>query len=233
MMWRRRGRPAEPREPVFEGIVPPAERDATDMTSQHGEATLVLNLLRDDDPGVVVDVGAHDGVSISNSFAFIVHHGWRGILIEPLPEAYAKLVGVHASRENVVCINAACGEQAGTAELYIGPDGREGQMSTLSTDPIFHGNPRTETIHVDVFTLTDLLDRYGAPADISLLSVDTEGTDYDVLCGLDFSRFRPRIVISEEHPSNPDKHRGKYELLQAEGYSLHALAGCNSIWALR
>ena len=58
--------------------------------SQHGEAGNLDALVQADWPRYLVDVGAHDGRSLSNSFPFL-QIGWAGTLVEPLPSAFERL----------------------------------------------------------------------------------------------------------------------------------------------
>jgi hypothetical protein len=60
--------------------------------------------------------------------------------------------------------------------------------------------------------------------------VDTEGFDFEVLDGLDFSQFRPRIIVTEEYELNIDKHAAKYSILIKNRYSLVQKIGFNTIW---
>jgi hypothetical protein len=63
-----------------------------------------------------------------------------------------------------------------------------------------------------------------------MLLIDAEGMDYEVLQGLDFNRFRPRIVVTEEYISNPEKHHNKYRLLPDRDYTFYKMVGCNTFW---
>jgi hypothetical protein len=54
--------------------------------------------------------------------------------------------------------------------------------------------------------------------------------DYEVLLGLDFTRYRPRLILTEEYPFNVAKHDAKYELLRDRGYQLKTVVNCNSLW---
>ncbi len=84
---------------------------------------------------------------------------------------------------------------------------------------------------VKVRTLTSLLEEHDSPADFSLLLVDAEGVDYEVLAGLDFDRYRPRVIVTEEDPGDAEQHAAKYELLRERGYVLYTVvADVNSIW---
>ena len=58
--------------------------------SQHGQALILRQLITPDTPRILVDIGAHDGMTNSNSRA-LVEQGWRAVLVEPLPMAFAQL----------------------------------------------------------------------------------------------------------------------------------------------
>lgn len=47
-----------------------------------------LNRKRD---GIFLDIRAHDGVSLSNTFFFERSRNWTGLCIEPIPEVFARL----------------------------------------------------------------------------------------------------------------------------------------------
>ena len=65
-------------------------------------------------------------------------------------------------------------------------------------------------------TLDDILIEARAPAGFDFLSVDVEGHELEVLSGFDFARWRPRLILLEDHVGNLEKHR----FLQAAGYRL-------------
>ena len=207
-------------------------RRLSDDSSQHGETillqTLAAQYVRE---RFLIDVGAHDGVTISNSLPFVVE-GWRALLIEPAPAVFAKLVAAHGHRPNVTCLQVACSSLDGEADLYFGSDGPEGFMSTLCTDDNawFRTNRGSASVRVRTATLTGLLAAHGCPAHPGILMVDCEGMDYEVLLGLDLARFRPAVIVTEEYESNAEKHAAKYALLIRGGYSLVQKIGCNTVW---
>lgn len=86
--------------------------------SQAGETTLLRKLAK-------LDVGANEGVTISNSLPFI-ELGWRAILVEPAPAVFKKLVANRGGRDNVTCLQIACCDKSGEADLYFGLDGEDG-----------------------------------------------------------------------------------------------------------
>ena len=204
-------------------------------TSQSGEASLLRRLSRKlNCERFIVDVGANDGFTISNSIPF-VRQGWRAILIEPAPAVYAKLEKNFSRRTNVNCIQVACSDRTGEAKFFFGTDGEEGLMGTLcqSDNDWFAVARGTNSTIVKTDTLTNILRSNGSPRQPGILLVDAEGMDYEVLLGLDFSEFRPTVICTEEYESEPLKHAEKYSLLIKNGYSLVQKVGCNTVWADR
>jgi FkbM family methyltransferase len=209
-----------------------SERKPIRDTSQSGEGEIISRLISEYicEP-FLVDVGAHDGVSISNSFP-LVEAGWRAILIEPAPAVFSKLLETYRGRPDVTCLQLACSNSTGEADLYFGSDGEDGFLSTLCKDQNdwFSWARSQNFIRVKTETLTDILRRHNAPNVFGLLLVDTEGLDFEVLDGLDFSQFRPTIIVTEEYEWNTDKHAAKYSLLIKNGFSLVQKIGSNTIW---
>jgi FkbM family methyltransferase len=197
--------------------------------SQSGELRILKKLIRDDYPPYVVDVGANDGKTYSNSYHFAHERGWSALLFEPQPEVFTALTALYRGHGNVVCLNMACSNITGRQKFFIGVNNL---TSTLCQEDNkwFRSNRTDKAIEVESDTLTHCLEKYRFPGDISLLTIDTEGMDYEVLLSLDFTRFRPRVIVSEEYAWNEEKHAAKYRLIEAAGYRLYGVVGSNSIW---
>jgi FkbM family methyltransferase len=82
------------------------------IRSQSGEEAVLARLIDERVPRVVVDVGSHDGVMLSNSYDLLAQ-GWRGILIEPLPSIFDRLVLNHRRHPLATCLNVACSDTDG------------------------------------------------------------------------------------------------------------------------
>lgn len=205
--------------------------DPFDDGSQAGEVSYLGHLMDESFPKYLVDVGAHDGRSLSNSYPFI-QAGWHGLLVEPLPKVFESLTKTHSGNPNIRCINKACSNTTGTLPLYVGYDGDMGMLSTLCEDdtPWFRTVRTTHVLPVEVDTLTNMLTAYKFPQDFSLLLIDAEGMDYEVLLGLDLNRFQPRIIVTEQYLQNRAKHNARFHLLIDNGYVLCNLIGCNYIF---
>ncbi|HET6266910.1 MAG TPA: FkbM family methyltransferase [Acidobacteriota bacterium] len=204
----------------------------THDTSQSGEGVIINHLISEYScEQFLVDVGAHDGTSLSNSYP-LVKAGWRAILIEPNPVVFAKLQKAYSGRSDVTCLQIACSNSSGYTDLFFGSDGENGFFSTLCRDENqwFSKARSQSSTRIRTETLTNILSQYKAPSAFGLLLVDTEGFDFEVLDGLDFSQFRPRIIVTEEYEWDIDKHAAKYSLLVKNRYSLVQKIGFNTIW---
>lgn len=176
----------------------------------------------------VVDVGANDGFFSSNSYPFIVR-GWRGLLIEPHPEAFQKAKQLHRRRQQVSLLNAACSDQDGALDLQLlaGDDG--GSHSFLGSPAPGHqpATPaRAESFRVQVRRLEALLAEFQIPPDFGLLTIDTEGHDFAVLRGANLPRYRPRVIITEKNPDDAEKAG----YLRDNGYRVHVALPYDTIW---
>ena len=79
------------------------------QNSQFGEGSVLRQLLTKYPVPFLVDVGAHDGRSWSNSRPFMLQ-GWHGILIEPLPKVYQELSSLYQHNSKATCLNLACSD---------------------------------------------------------------------------------------------------------------------------
>lgn len=150
--------------------------------------------------GFFVDVGAYDGKTISNTWPLAMM-GWGGLAFEPLPEnahqARVNYAGAGIS-SRVTVVEMAIMSKAGMCRLYP-----SGPGSTTQADLIDHFNTiggkldRENFVMVEAMTLSYALWVYDCPAEFDLLSIDVEGAEGDVLDGLDFEMYRPKMIVVE------------------------------------
>jgi FkbM family methyltransferase len=160
---------------------------------------------RDQNVGVFVDVGAAnpDYLSISALYRSI---GWTVIAIEPNP-AFCEM---HRKRGHDI-LQYACGDRdADSVDFYVvdshGAQYENGHVSyeSFSSLAIKEAYARispkmdVQKIKVMLRRLDSILQTH-APniQDIDILSVDVEGWELEVLAGLDFSKYRPRVLVIE------------------------------------
>ena len=70
--------------------------------------------------------------------------------------------------------------------------------------------------HVETISLNELLDSHKAPLTIDYLSIDTEGSEFDILKKLNFSKYRFKVITCE-HNYSPNREK-IYDLLKGNGY---------------
>jgi FkbM family methyltransferase len=153
-----------------------------------------LDLVFGDQPeGTYVDVGGGHPVADNVSFWFYLK-GWRGLVVEP-QEALAGIYrGVRPRDRTVSCL---AGRADGEAELHM-VERLHGFSSTVrehAADAGQFGAGYT-TVRRPVRTLASLCAEVGFSR-IDFLKIDVEGAEADVLAGMDFGRWRPRVVVVE------------------------------------
>jgi FkbM family methyltransferase len=165
---------------------------------QYGEDSKLRELFKNKKDGYFVEVGAMEGVRFSNTFLF-EKLGWRGICIEPHPDYFNLL---KKNRTQSICIQAAAGSSDKDGVNFY--TNYRGSMSTLdkNLEGFFKSHYGSffggfKTIQVPQITLNNVFEKYKVPIEIDLLSIDTEGTEEDVFSGLDFNKYKPRVVIAE------------------------------------
>jgi len=95
------------------------------MYSQNDEERVILDFFRGRPPGVLLDLGAYDGSTFSNSRA-LIEAGWSAVVIEPSPWPFGALVDLHKDHPQVELVNAlilAAGPAGGgLSEFFVTRD---------------------------------------------------------------------------------------------------------------
>ncbi len=196
--------------------------------SQFGEDVIAWAYLRHKINGVYVDVGASDPYRYSNT-ALFYEKGWSGVCVEPLRTRAEHLQHVRA-RDLV--INSAVGTCFGKTILTVfGSD----MLSTTCAEEEYvdKGERVIQHLEVGVVPLSYVMAmNHAAKAD--LLSVDTEGSELEVLASNDWGKFRPTIVIAETK-KYMETTRTDLEItrfMKTVGYEWLADTGLNTLYAL-
>ena len=180
------------------------------MTARAGrEQELVREFFAGARSGFFVEVGANRPQQESQTW-HLEELGWTGVLIEPQPELADELRRRRTAK--VYAVACSSPENAGRPmRLHVA-----GAMSSLDRDRMAPGAEPERVIEVPVRTLDDVLVEAQAPKGFEFLSVDVEGHELEVLGGFTFARWRPRLILLEDHVSDLDKHR----FLLGAGYRL-------------
>jgi FkbM family methyltransferase len=167
-------------------------------------------------PGYFVEVGANHPVVGSQSFDLELR-GWQGVLIEPQPDLAEELAKVR--KANVFAVACSSPNNAGRRlPFYLA-----GPMSALDREKMAPGSMPDAVMEVEIRTLDDILAEVRAPEPIDFLSIDVEGHEIDVLGGFDVPRWRPRLILVEDHVGSLKTHR----FLKSIGYKLIRRTGYN------
>jgi FkbM family methyltransferase len=99
------------------------------MYSQNDEEKVILDLFKDQPTGRLLDIGAFDGKTFSNSLA-LIEKGWRAVLVEPNPTSLVALINLHGTNRNVEIVGALVSPEPGLQEMFTCQDA----VSTTNPD---------------------------------------------------------------------------------------------------
>ena len=167
--------------------------------------------------GYFVEVGAQDGILGSNTYMLENDFSWDGIVVEP-----SKTHEYTLSR-NRKCKVEHCAIWSSSGLTFQFVDLGHSGLSTfknLMKDGI-HGKTRSESTFqqydVQTLSLNDLLEKHNAPRVIDFLSIDTEGSEYEILANFDFNKHDVRI-ITVEHNYEEIQRSKIYDKLTKAGF---------------
>ncbi len=177
--------------------------------SQAGQDKYVNeNFFKGKKGGVFVDIGAYDGIKVSNTLFFEKELDWKGICIEPLPEPFELL----KENRNCITLNCALGKKKGIINfIHMNcPSYPDVAMLSCAADlftedklnqfkEVFDAYPTNyQTISVKAKTLNSILKKYKI-FKIDFLSIDIEGGELEALKNFDFNRYKIHIMTIENN----------------------------------
>jgi len=190
---------------------------APDSQAQLFQDLFVLWSTKEKRRGYFVDIGACDGVFLSNTLLLERDYGWRGIVAEPNPIFATKLKKNRRAFVSTQCVWSVSGKRLAFKQVA------EPEYSTLQDiDPQdSHEGRGTRskftTVEVRSISLNDLLAKAKAPSNIDFLSLDTEGSELEILQATDLKKWRFGHICVE-HNFTP-RRREIFELLSRNGYT--------------
>lgn len=156
--------------------------------------------------GFFIEAGANDGFVQSNTYYFEKIRGWRGILIEPIPELFRACVKERTRSAVYNCALVADGYGRTSITMVCtnlmslvegARKSRAGDLEHLSRSVEMQPDvPEPYDLTVRARTLTSILQEADV-TDIDLLSLDVEGYELEALKGLDLRQYRPRYMLIE------------------------------------
>ena len=168
-----------------------------------------------------LEFGATDGFNLSNSFLLENSFKWKGVLAEPSPQWHEDL---KKNRKNSKIITKCIWKESGKKLDFFMSD--FGELSSLKdfveSDKVSIPNnvearlKSGKTISVETISLNDVIKEYFNGNCPSYISIDTEGSEYEILKAFDLDNFKPKVfTIEHNHTENESKID---ELLINKGY---------------
>jgi FkbM family methyltransferase len=198
------------------------------MSSFHPGFEEHIEALCNTEKGYFVDIGAHDGID-GNNTEYFEKRGWQGVCIEPIPRVFQRL----KSNRHCRVENVAVWKEEGEADFWD----IEGYPEMLSGiveayDPrhvnriereIEHFQGKKTLIKVPTRKFENLVDSNK----IDFLSIDTEGSELQILETVDFTKFDIRVIAIENNFNDPLF----IEFFEKRGYKLDSIfSGCDQVY---
>lgn len=206
--------------------------------AQSGEDSIILYIFAmlgiNIQKSTYLDLGANHAKELSNTF-MLYEKGMRGVLLEANPALIPEL---KLNRNEDIVVNKCLAVKSNEPVVFyvLSGDG----LSTAdreAVDEVMVKNPDITIVNevkIETITIQELLDKYFAEAP-TVLNVDLEGMELDILRGIDFTKVRPLIIIVEmiEYSMMLNAGKKNQEILtfmEQNNYIEYAFTGINSIF---
>jgi FkbM family methyltransferase len=184
--------------------------------SQIQQDLKVLEFYKNKTNGFFIEIGAYDGVLYSNTYLLERDYGWKGICVEPIPERFEKLV---LNRPNSICSDNAVYNESNLEVVFDIAHNEEmlsGISDTIDRHKAAVDINKTQII-VKTISFNDLLERCNAPSFIDYLSLDTEGSELEILKSLNMQKYCFGLIHIEHNGVEPKRTEIR-QLLTSNNY---------------
>lgn len=184
--------------------------------SQLGQDLKVIEFYNKKENGYFIEIGASNGIDLSNTYLLETTYKWKGICCEPIQTRYNELI---INRPNSICCNEAVYNESDLTVIFDiahNSDTASGIADNIDCHKNFVDANKT-SIQVKTISLLDLLNKSNAPTFIEYLSLDTEGSEYEILKTFNFEKYTFGLIDVEHNYVEPRRSKIK-ELLLSKGY---------------
>lgn len=184
-----------------------------------------------------LDLGANHAKALSNTYYFY-QKGARGVLVEANPYLIPELEQI---RTGDIILNKCVSSRNGEVDDFyiISGDGlstnvKEDAYTAIQMNPSLSIE---KIITVETISVREIIDRY-FNCSPTLINLDIEGKELDVLQSIDFSKIRPLVFVVETIPYELNlvvnrKRNDIVQFMEDNQYVEYAFTGINSIFVDR
>ena len=157
-----------------------------------------------------LEFGATDGLELSNTYLLENNCGWTGVLCEPSPQWHDIL---KKNRPNTKIVTEGIWNISNKKLRFFVSD-----VGVLSTLEVFKesdklsipGNTKSRiekgnVVTVNTISLNELIEKEFKGKSPSYISIDTEGSEFEILKGFDFKKYDPVCFTIEHNFTNLQK----------------------------
>jgi FkbM family methyltransferase len=181
----------------------------------------VLGLLDCMHDGYFVEFGTMDGRYASNTYLLENKYGWRGIVCEPGRMFHSDLATIRRCIVDHRAVTGHTGDQLMFKEVDV-HKGLSGLVDYFHEEEHHtkrrNASPGAQYL-VDTVSLNDLLIEHNAPKHINYISIDTEGSEPDILKNFDFTGYEIDVFTVEHNHVEKNKTIVR-DILIDQGYTL-------------
>lgn len=191
--------------------------------SQSGQDAFVIEYFQNKKNGIFVDIGAHNGISFSNTYYLEKELDWSGICIEPMPKSFESLV----ENRKCITINAAVADKEGIEKFTIANmlSGLTKEYDPRHIKRIQNEFEKTEEIDMKCVVLNNVLEKYNIYY-IDYLNIDTEGNEFKIVKTIDFNKFDIELITIE----NNYKDKNQTDFIISKGYEFIGKLGADEVF---
>jgi FkbM family methyltransferase len=147
--------------------------------------------------GYFVEIGACDGISFSNTFMLEKKFNWQGLVVEP-----AKVWQKELYKNRTCAIESRAVGNLSNEKIQF-HETSDPMLSTyehlINNDHMSIFRKITDSYLVDTIDIDSLFRLHNVPKRINFLSIDTEGSEYEIISNLNFENYLVDFVTIEHN----------------------------------
>ena len=178
-------------------------KNKSNIRSQLYQDVFASFVVRDKFDKTFFEFGATNGIDLSNSYILEKFLNWKGALSEPSPQWQSEL-RKNRPYTNIItdCIWSHSDEEL---DFFVSDIGVLSSLNDFkeSDKDSMPGNTKArikkgKIVSVKTISLNNVIEKKFKFKTPSYISIDTEGSEYEILKTFDFKKFRP-VVFTIEH----------------------------------